>query len=51
MNHFPEWLALPWLVAFLLVMIWTPKTKKGWYLVLSILVCQAAVVLYLRFSK
>jgi hypothetical protein len=51
MNNFPRWLGLPWLVVFLFLMIWTPKTKKGWYLAGFILFCQTAVVLYLHFSK
>jgi hypothetical protein len=51
MNNFPGWLGLPWLVVFLFMMIWTPKTKRGWYLAGLILVCQTAVVLYLHFSK
>ena len=51
MSRFPEWLALPWVVVFIGMMIWTPKTRKGWYLAASILVCQTAVVLYLQFSS
>jgi len=51
MNNFPGWLELPWLVAFLFLMIWAPKTKKGWYLAGFILACQTAVLLYIHFSK
>jgi len=32
-ENWPMWLSLPWVVVFIWMMLWTPKTKKGWYLV------------------
>jgi len=50
-ENWPMWLSLPWVVVFIWMMLWTPKTKKGWYLVGFVFCCQLAVLLYFRYSK
>ncbi len=51
MTKIEGWLSLPWLVMFVWMMIWTPKTKRGWYLAGLIIACQLGLLLYIRCSK
>jgi len=44
-------MTLPWLVMFLRVMFWTPKTRREWYLQAALIGCQLAILLYAYHSK
>jgi hypothetical protein len=51
MTQADSWLLLPWIVSFFWIMLWIPKTKKGWYLAFFVIVCQSAILIYLHYSK
>jgi hypothetical protein len=48
MTKIEEWLTVPWFVVFVWMMIWTPKTRKGWYVAFFVIGCQIAILLYIR---
>jgi hypothetical protein len=46
MTKVEEWFSVPWLIIFIWMMVWTPKTRRGWYVALFVIACQLAVLFF-----
>jgi len=51
MTKVDGWLSLAWLVIFIWMMLWTLKTKRGWYLACAVVGFQLALLLYIHASR